>query len=398
MSIEWLDVLNRIGNGEDARTEFKRNADTSLIGKALCAFANSDGGLLVLGVDDSRGVVGIREDAEKVQERLTSFLQNGCDSPITAEIGRHETEDGWVHWIDVPRQRRGFQPFNHDGRYWIRRGRSSVKPSPSELQELFNIFGLVLTEQQIISSAATNDIDLGAFRTFMQKQGKQIEEEPLIEIENDLINASVCNSNNNQICPTLYGLMVFGRDPQNHPNTASFFIDCVAYAGIDRAADVLSSGEGKGRLEDQVKRSVGWFKSLGWKEYYQGLVRRDIPPIPDNVLREVLVNAVIHRDYAQIGTKVMLEVFSDRIDITSPGTLPNHMTVEQACSGGAPRSRNEMMANAMIVFGLMERRGRGWLLMRNSMREFNNTEPTLVNDQNGSSVRVTFQLQSSAPE
>lgn len=66
--------------------------------------------------------------------------------------------------------------------------------------------------------------------------------------------------------------------------------------------------------------------------------------------------------------------------------------VDQARSGGAPRSRNEMMANAMVVRQLMERRGRGWLLMRRAMREFNGTEPEIINDQDARFVRVTFRF------
>ena len=112
--------------------------------------------------------------------------------------------------------------------------------------------------------------------------------------------------------------------------------------------------------------------------------------MPEPALREALVNAVIHRDYAITGSQILLEVFDDRIAVTSPGALPNHMTVEQARRGGAPRSRNEMMANAMVVRGLMERRGRGWLTMRHAMARFNGTEPELVNDERNRFVRVTF--------
>ena len=97
------------------------------------------------------------------------------------------------------------------------------------------------------------------------------------------------------------------------------------------------------------------------------------------------------RDYAITGSQILLEVFDDRVAVTSPGALPNHMTVEQARSG-APRSRNEMMANAMVVGGLMERRGRGWPTMRHAMRRFNGTEPELVSDQHNRLVRVTFDL------
>lgn len=391
--MEWLDVLRRIEGGENAHTEFKRGlGDLRSVGKTLCAFANGDGGLLVIGVVDPGEIVGTKEDSESVQERLTSFLNNGCGRPITAECNRHHTEEGWVHWVRVRRHLRGYEPFSYDGRFWIRRGRATVEPSPSELQELLNAFGLILTEQQIISSAATDEIDLDTFRSFMRVQGKRTEEEPQPDIENDLRNASICEFMDGTLRPTLYGVMVFGRDPQGYPHTTSLFVQCVSYDGVDQAGAVLSAGEGKGRLDEQVTRSMGWFRSLGRREVYQGLYRKDIPLVPEEVLREALVNAVIHRDYAITGSQVLLEVFSDRICVTSPGSLPNHMSVEQARSGGAPRSRNEMMANAMVVRQLMERRGRGWLLMRHGMRKFNGTEPELISNTDDRLTRVTFRF------
>ena len=392
--MDWLEVVRRIEGGENSHTEFKRGlGDFSSLGRTLCAFANGDGGLLVIGVDSSGVIAGTREDPESTQERLTSFLQNGCGSPLTAECDRYLTDAGWVHWVDVSRQRRGYEPFSYGGRFWIRRGRATAAPSPSELQELFNVFGLILTEKQVIASATADDIDMNAFRSYMQAQGMRIEDGPQPDVESDLRNASVCDRLNGTLRPTLYGLMVFGKDPQGFPHTTSMFIQCARYAGDDQASDVLSAGESRGRLDEQIQRSMGWFRSLGRKEIYRGLHREDVPLIPEEVLREALVNAVIHRDYAIAGSQVMLEVFDDRIVVTSPGALPNHMTVEQAQMGGAPRSRNEMMANAMVVRGLMERRGRGWLAMRHAMRNFNGTKPTLENYERDRFVRVTFHFE-----
>ena len=397
--MEWPDVARRIAAGEDARTEFKRGSgDLRSVGKTLCAFANGDGGLIVIGVDDAaRTVVGVEADPETVQERLTSLLHTGCGKPVSAHCGRHHSVSGWVHWIDVHRHQRGYEPFAYDGRFWVRRGRATVAPSPSELQGLMNAFGFVLTEQQVVSSATVDDLDFGAVRTFMQAQGMDTDQTPQPAHEDDLRNASIAEELDGVLRPTLYGLMVFGRDPQAFPQTLSLFVQCAAYAGADQAAAVLSAGEGKGRLEDQVNRAMGWFRSLGRREVYQGLYRRDVPPLPEAALREALVNAVIHRDYVVTGSQVLLEVFDDRIVVTSPGALPNHMTVDQARMGGAPRSRNEMMANAMVVWGLMERRGRGWLTMRHAMRHFNGTEPTLTNDERNRFVRVTFRLEPDSP-
>lgn len=128
--MDWPEVLRRIKSGENSRTEFKRGlGDFGALGRTLCAFANGDGGLLVIGVDNPDVIAGAREDPERAQERLTNFLQNGCGEPVTADCDRYLTDTGWVHWVDVPRQRRGYEPFSYDGRFWIRRGRATVAPS-----------------------------------------------------------------------------------------------------------------------------------------------------------------------------------------------------------------------------------------------------------------------------
>ena len=95
--MEWQDILRRIDEGEDQQTEFKRGlGDLSSVGKAICAFTNSEGGVVVLGVSDAREVVGVKEAAERVRERLTSFLQTGCSAPVYARLGGHATPNGWT--------------------------------------------------------------------------------------------------------------------------------------------------------------------------------------------------------------------------------------------------------------------------------------------------------------
>lgn len=198
-----------------------------------------------------------------VDVRQKRSLHSGCGKPVTAQCGRHDTGSGWGHWLDVHRHQRGYEPFAYDGRFWIRRGRATVTPSPSELQELMNAFGFVLTEQQGVSSATVDDIDFGAVRTFMQAQGLKTDLAPQPTREADLCNASIVEELDGVLRLTLYGLMMFGRDPQAFPQTGSQFVQCAAYAGADQASDVLSAGEGKGRLEDQVHRAMGWFPQPG---------------------------------------------------------------------------------------------------------------------------------------
>ena len=391
--MEWTEVLKRIEAGENRTTEFKREFGRDLsqkIGPAICAFANGEGGLVILGVDDSGSVDGLDMDPHKTHEWLTNFLQTGCSAPVSARCGRHEVDNNrWVHWIEVPRIR-GPEPLRYGRRHYIRRERSSVEPSSRELQELFNVFGFVFTEEQIIEASGVRDIDIEKFRSFQRRSGIETEEDPQPSDEDDLRNARIIAEADGALHPTLYGLMVFGKRPQMHPQTGSFWIKCAAYAGTDRASGDILVGDAKGCLDDQAQRALDWMEVLGRTETYDSVFRQERPLIPQKVLREALVNAVAHRDYALTGASVMLEVFSDRIEVTSPGTLPNHMTADSVINSSLPRSRNEWMANAMVVFRLMEQRGRGWPLMRREMRDFNGTEPELVNSAEGKFVRVTF--------
>ncbi|GMV44124.1 MAG: ArsR family transcriptional regulator [Myxococcales bacterium] len=388
--MDWSDIQARIASGEDDSTEFKRGlGDLRPIGRAVCAFANTRGGVVILGVEDDGNVTGVSLQPSNVQERLTSFLQSGASAPVAARLGSHLFESGWVHWVEVPRQR-GYEPLRFEGRVWVRRGRASVEPSPSELQELYNTFGYILTEERTIEAATPRDIDTETFHSFLRAQGIPTDDEPQPSIEEDLLSRGVVRRVDRAIQATLYGVLAFGRDPQRYPQTRNFWIGCVAYGGVDRGADPILVGDAKGRLDEQVERALGFTRALGRQESTTGLLREDNPPVPESVLREALVNAVVHRDYSLTGSRVLLEFFDDRVCVMSPGGLPNHMTPSSVRAGGLPRSRNEWLAHFMVVRRQMEQRGRGWPLMRQRMREHNDTEPILEVFAEERFVRVTL--------
>ncbi len=389
--MEKADILQRIAGGENAFTEFKRGIDLKRIGPALSAFANSEGGLLVLGVSDDGGILGVKENPETVSERLTGFLQSGLNSPVNARLSRLEVGSAWIHWIEVAPQR-GYEPIRFNGRVFVRRGRASVEPSPPELQELYNRFGYVLTEEQTVAETGPDDIEKEAFRRFMEKLGIDLSDEPRLPFEKDLRIRAVLAKRAEEMNATLYGLLAFGKDPQNHPQTRSFWVECVAYDGPNRADDVIVSGEARGRINEQVDRAMGWFRGVPRQERYDNIQREDRPVVPEAALREAVVNAVCHRDYAIVGSRILVEVFKDRVDVTSPGALPNHMTPESVQAGGHPRSRNELLANFMQTMGYMEGRGRGWPRIRSAMRSHNGMEPLLLENRDGRWVRVTLPI------
>ena len=393
--MEWLQVLQRILAGEDEVTALKqwpRFPISGRLAETICAFANSEGGLLILGVDDGRNIVGVPMDADEVQERLSSWLQSGLSAPVQARLGRHHDPAGLVHWVEVTRTR-GPEPLRHKGRILVRRGRNNGDPTPSELQEMYNTFGLVLTEERLVPGTGIEDLEISVFREYMSRKGIDIATEPRIPLEADLKNRALLEDDlDGEARATLYGLLCFGREPQGHAPTRSLWVDLVAYAGMDRGTPVLASGEAKGRLDEQVQRAEAWLRVLGNRERYRGLRRDDVWLVPPAAFREVMVNAVAHRDYSILGSKILVEVFDDRLVVTSPGALRNHLRPASVLAGGLSRSRNEAMANFLHEEGLMEQRGSGYPRIRYAMRPFNGTEPVLETDRDERWVRVTLWL------
>ena len=390
--MDWNGILNRIESGEGETTEFTQGlGDGSKVRRVICAFANTEGGVLILGVADDRRVVGVREDAEAVQERLTGFLSTGCSSPVSAKTGRHKDTNGWVHWVEVPRQR-GFEPLRCEGRVWIRRARSTTEPSATELQELYNAFGYILTEERTIEAADSSHLDLQKFDAYLAVQGLDSSEGPQPDSQSDLRNCGALADSGGELRPTLYGVLAFGKTPQKYVQTANFWVEGVAYEGQNRASNVLQVAQAKGTVDEQVSRAMGWFAGLGRFESYGELRREDRWLLPGKALREAIVNAVVHRDYALVGSHILLEVFEDHVDVTSPGALPNHMDEEHVLRGALPRARNQQLAHFMLANGFMERRGRGWPIMREEMMAFNGTEPSLLHDKENRVVQVRFSL------
>lgn len=394
--MEWLDVLKQIEDGESRTVEFKAGFDMSKIGPAACAFANSEGGVVILGVDDSGEIVGLAQDPHSVHERITQFLHNGFSASMSARYGRHEDPKGWVHWIEVPLQR-NLEPMQYRDVAWVRRERSSVRPSPSELQELNNRFGYILTEEQIVSRARLEDLDDDCFRDYLTRRGLTTDSGDQPALEDDYDNLDATRALDGRPTPTLFGLLAFGRDPQRFSQMRQLLVRNTAYARLDRGSGVVLAMDSRGRLVDQVQRTLDWARSLGRRETFVGWRRVDEDVLPIGALREAVVNAVVHRDYAITGTSVSVDVFSDRIEILSPGVLPNRMTTEKVRRGGNSRPRNAAMVDYAIALNLMEKRGMGWFLMRRAMKRFNGTEPQIEEDRETAWVKVTLDLRPADP-
>lgn len=392
--MEWTDILKFVDAGEGDHVEFKERLALDKVKAAICAFANSDGGVLILGVDKNNKVVGVAQDSEQVQETLTNVLQSGLSAPVQGYLGRYQTPEGWIHWVEVPRQR-GPAPLavSVGGQVKVRRGRSNNEPNQAELADLYNMFGLVLTEEQGVPRTSPADIDERVFYAWMQEQGIDVDAAPQASAIDDLRNRYVIIQQlDGSFVATLYGLLCFGKAPQDHRQMGDHFIHCSAYAGTSRADPSVSVSEARGCVDEQVRAAETWYSALGHRERFAGMLREDYGAIPLSVIREVLVNAVAHRDYAITGSKILFEVFADRVVVTSPGELPNHVRTEAVLAGGLTRSRNQMIANFLFSKRFMDRRGLGYPKIIRAMRDAIGTAPILEDDRVSRQVRVTLPL------
>jgi ATP-dependent DNA helicase RecG len=172
---------------------------------------------------------------------------------------------------------------------------------------------------------------------------------------------------------TVAGLLVFGKEPQRHLPQSR--LSAVRFLGDDVVSDRLSPQEIAGTLPRLVQLADDYARQYtGVYSRIDGLVRSDKAFYPAAVVREAVTNAVAHRDYSIAGSQVRVFIFDNRLEVRSPGRLPNSMTLETIRFYNH-ESRNPLLAQFLNRLGLMEEFGAGIPTMIRLMKEHNGTEP-----------------------
>ena len=322
--------------GEDSRVEFKalqvtergvRAPNAEGLAGELVAFANAEGGTLFLGVDDAGKPVGIPRHHMDVAERwLVNIATENCDPPIRPIIRKHvvdggdngEEGAGEKHLILATIPRGLYVHRTTSGRYYQRIGSSKRDLTPTELARLFQQRGreYVFDEQPVLTAdvAALNQHRLEAF----------FGRSPTIPRLDLLRNTrAVAASEDGATHPTVAGLLAFATEPSDF--LPSCTIEAACYSGTALSSEDLIHVERlAGPAADQIDAAVSFVA-----RFMQEARPADSDPAYDiDVIDEAVVNAVAHRDYAISGAKIRLFLFADRIEIYSPGKLPNTLSIE----------------------------------------------------------------------
>ena len=365
---------SRLAKGENLHTEFKevppRPDDFAA---SIAAFANTDGGQVFLGVNDAGQLVGIEPD---MLDRTTQFVDNvafnNCAPPVT--VVQETVQDEQQRTALIVHVPKGDQrPYRTNrGVYYIRTSSGRRHASREELLRLFQSAESLYYDEVSVSRSALSDLDDRAVQELLdtiQSQGLDVAG---IARERLLHNWHLVHETSGTGQLTLSGVLLLARSPQHFFPFA--YISGLRIAGVDIAEEPQDQKRIEGRLVDMLQDTLRFLDlHLPRPHHIRGLEPEGKPEFPVEVLREALVNAVAHRDYT-ISAPIRVLIFDDRIEIRTPGQLPNTVTLD-SLRVGVHVLRNPTLYNILLKRGLVTDAGSGIPRMIRVLREVTQREP-----------------------
>ncbi|ENO79217.1 RNA-binding domain-containing protein [Thauera sp. 63] len=368
---ELIDILSR---GEDSRHQFKAdvtNAD-ALAGE-IVAFSNTTGGRIFIGVNDDGSVRGLSgADVARLNQLVANAASQNVRPAVNPLTDNVPHPAGTVMVVSIPE---GIsKPYmDRNGAIWVKSGPDKRRAtSREELQRLFQQAGLVHADETPVAGLGAGDVDMPYFEAFFEQQfGEPLaqHQQPLPQL---LTNMNLMNQGQLNVA----GSLLFAKVP--HYALPAFIVKAVAFVGNEIEDErYIDSRDITGKLADVFQQTLG-FISANTRALQgdQGINTLGRPEVPRIVWEELVANALIHRDYF-ISAPVRVLVFADRVEIISPGHLPNNLTIENVKAGNS-NMRNPILAS--FAAKLLPYRGLGSGLLR-ALRAWPDIE--LIDDRAG---------------
>jgi len=334
-----------MGKKESQTIEFKPNWRDEYL-KVISAFANVNGGMLFIGLDDKGNPVGV-ENTQKLLENIPNKVRNKLGVIPSVEIENRQGKD--VIKIMV---KSSSVPISYDGKYFIRSGSTAIELKGKELAD-FLMKKLGKTWDEFIEDRARfDDIDTGTIEKFKRYAEDRI---PSIAVEKDyrviLEKLGLVEKEKLERA----AILLFGKNPQK------FYLQAHLKIGkFLTETEIVSSDVVEGNLFEQLESSLEILRTkyLISKIKFEGIHRRDVLEYPYEALREAIINALIHRDYLGTST-IQIRVYEDRLVIMNEGKLPPEVPVEKLKTDHLSIPRNALLAKIFYFAGFIESWGRG---------------------------------------
>ncbi len=364
-----------IAGGEDSFTEFKRDvSQRSDLAGEMDAFANAEGGQILLGVEDNGQIVGV-PDPRASEETVMNLARHNCNPPLWLTVDRVDTEQGIVLVVGVPK-RLGVPHENNSGQCFIRAGSTKRLCTPQERARLLQTAGLVHYDESPVPGTEIGDLDLEVFARYYRRIYDLPFSDADVPLASMLANMRFLVPDMSGVSRlSLAGLLLFGKRPQDFLYQAR--ISAARWAGLVAGEEIIDRAELVGRLPEQIEAAEAFIlRNTALATRIETFQQTDRPQYPRPALREAVVNAVAHRDYSLEGAQILLYILNDRIEIRSPGTLPNGVTLQNIRTHYS-RPRNETIARVLFNLGYVNTLGSGVPRMIRLMREHSGREPDL---------------------
>lgn len=383
------ELLTKISTGEDSQTQFKSdltNADS--VAAELVAFSNAQGGILYVGVSDNGEAIGVPQfETGRINQLISNAASQHVKSPIAVQTTNVALDNGMIVIIVQVAEGLDKPYFDRNGVVWLKNGADKRRiNSKEELQRLLQSTGLVYADE-VTTKAGLTMLDTDCFERFMAGfYHQQMPDNPkeLIVLLN---NMNLAEGEHLRLA----GLLLFGKAPQF--TKPSFICKAIQFPETDLSAETyLDSEDFEGRLDEQFKGLMAFIlRNLHKRPSGQGVNAPGLPEIPLIVFEELIANALVHRDYF-VNAPIRLFIFTDRIELVSPGHLPNHLTVPQITAGNS-NIRNPVLASFAFK-GILPYRGLGTGIRR-ALADWPHI--TFLDDREGNQFKVII-LRSDDPE
>lgn len=373
--MEAIELINLISAGETSTVQFKLQLDgndkNSVIDE-MVAMSNSIGGIIVFGVDDKTGTVRNMgyDELQETERDLSNYATDSVKPSIfiTTEVVNLSGRNVLVTHIPEGTAK----PYkNNNGTIYIKQAGDKRKVTDnSEILRLFQSNGTVFPDEMIVNGTSFVDVDLEKVFEYVRR----IQPDFAVEQMNDTVLQNLNVLNGGRL--TLGGLLFFGKEPQRF--RPSFLTKAVCFVGDNiGGSDYRDSEDIMGTIPEMYQRAISFFKrNLKHVQDGQNFNSVGKLEIAEEAIEELLQNAYTHRDYTK-NAPVRLLIFDNRVEIISPGKLPNSLTIDNIKMG------NTVARNSLIVtYGsrLMNYRGLGSGIIR-SLEAQPNIE--LINDKEG---------------
>lgn len=382
--MDALELLDIISNGETSKVQFKKEiTNKDSIAAELIAFSNSKGGTILFGVEDKKGtIVGLTyEQLQEYNHRIATIANDKVKPQIFlhTEVVSVPTEDGAKKVLIVQVAEGIYKPYkDKNGAIWTKQGSDKRRLTDNtEIMRLFQSSGVLYFDEMVIPETSIADINFSEVQKYIKViQGNDRDEQ--VEITETLLsNLSILKEGR----VTLAGLLVFAKNPQKYRPT--FCVKAISFFGNSiGGSEYRTSKDITGTIPQIFEEAMSFFTSnLQHLQNGQNFNRPGILEISRTALEELLQNALVHRDYSK-NAPVRIMIFDNRVEIVSPGALPNSLTVENVKMGNA-LVRNNLLVS--YCSKLMNYRGFGSGITRALLAQPN---IQLINDEEGEQFKV----------